>query len=174
MQGVLEFCDQPIVVGPPRPAILLDRDGTLIEDMHHLDDPAKVRLLPGVAATLRTLQAAGFELAVVSNQSGVARGLVSEQALHEVHRALGDALGAEQVDLAGAWYCLHGPDAGCVCRKPRPGLLQRAAQRLNLNLLESWMIGDRGSDLLAGRAAGCRVRHASELSGILECVEAKR
>ncbi|MBK6687241.1 MAG: HAD family hydrolase [Deltaproteobacteria bacterium] len=136
--------------------VFLDRDGTMIHDPGYLGDPAAVQLLPGVVPGLSRFTAAGFGLVVISNQSGVGRGLISIDQLEAVHRRLEEVLLAEGLVLSGAWYCTHRPEAGCDCRKPRPGLLLRAARCLGLSLGDCWMIGDRPSDADAGRSAGCR------------------
>lgn len=142
--------------GPSGPVVFLDRDGTLIHDPGYLRDPEQVRLLPGVAEALVRFSAAGYGLVVISNQSGVGRGLIAIEALQAVHLRLEVLLAAEGLSLLGAWYCTHRPEEGCECRKPRPGLLLRAGQRLGLSLGDCWMIGDRPSDADAGRSAGCR------------------
>jgi D-glycero-D-manno-heptose 1,7-bisphosphate phosphatase len=146
-----------------RPALLLDRDGTLVADAGYLADPAGLRLLPGVAAALGRAQAAGYRLIVVSNQSGIARGLVSEEQVAAVHRALSARLRRRGVALDGIYVCPHHPEVGpppyradCTCRKPRPGLLLRAGEEHGLDLARSFMVGDRDCDVEAGRAAGCR------------------
>lgn len=147
------------------PAIFLDRDGTIIEDRGYLSDPAQVRLLPNAAAGLIRLQAAGFRLVIASNQSGIARGLFDEAALELVHARLESILVEHGVRLHGAYYCpyLAGPEASVETyrrdsplRKPAPGMLLQAARDLNLELSRSWMIGNAETDVLAGRAAGCR------------------
>ena len=138
-----------------RRALFLDRDGTLIVDVGYPRDPAQVELLPGAADALRELQR-DWVLVVVSNQSGIARGLVSEREAAAVHAEFVARFAAVGVTFAGCYYCPHAPDAGCACRKPLPGLLLDAAAALDLDLAASVMIGDKPSDLEAGRAAGCR------------------
>lgn len=145
------------------PAVLIDRDGTLIEEVSYLSHPDQVRLFPGAAAALSRIQSAGFRVAVVTNQSAVARGMIDESRLAEIHREMEAQLAHEGVTLDGIFTCPHLPDASveryrldCNCRKPRPGLLLEAARTLDLDLSRSWMIGDRIRDLEAGRAAGCR------------------
>jgi D-glycero-D-manno-heptose 1,7-bisphosphate phosphatase len=137
-------------------AAFLDRDGTIIYDEDYLADPARVRLVPGAADALRALRRRGMLLVIVSNQSGVARGLIRADELAAVHARLEAVLRAEGIVLDGAYHCLHGPDDGCACRKPRPGMLLRAAEEHAIDLASSWMIGDKPSDVEAGRAAGCR------------------
>ncbi len=144
------------------PAVFLDKDGTLIEDIPYNVDPARIQLLPGVAAGLARLQAAGFQLIVVSNQSGVARGRFPEEALGDVEGRLRLLLAESGVHLDGFYYCPHHPDGtvpryavGCACRKPAPGMLLQAARDHALDLRASWLIGDILDDVEAGRRAGC-------------------
>jgi histidinol-phosphate phosphatase family protein len=141
---------------PARPALFLDRDGTLIEDVGYPRDPRRVRLLPGAADALARLAAAGFALVMVSNQSGVGRGLLSRAEAEAVHAEVLRRFAAAGVAFDGAYYCYHAPDDGCDCRKPAPGLLLRAAAVLGLDLRQSFMVGDKPIDVAAGAAAGCR------------------
>ena len=137
-------------------AVFLDRDGTINREVHHLSRPAQLKLLPGAAEGLRTLHEAGRRLIVVTNQSAVGRGLLNRDRLDEIHRRLGGMLAAEGVSIA-AWYdCPHRPDDGCSCRKPASGLFERARRELGIALEQAWMVGDRLSDLQAGRAVGAR------------------
>lgn len=136
-------------------AVFLDRDGTLIEDVGYPDDPDRVRLLPGVAEGLRRLRAAGFRLVIVSNQSGIGRGLIAPEDARRVHARTLELLGEQGIALDLAKYCPHAPDEGCDCRKPAPGMLLDAAGELGVDLEGSFMIGDKGTDVAAGRAAGC-------------------
>jgi histidinol-phosphate phosphatase family protein len=136
-------------------ALFLDRDGTLMVDTGYVRDPAHVELLPGVAAALGEARSLGFELVVVSNQSGVARGLISMPELAAVQQRLEELLAREAVTLDDVRFCLHGPADGCACRKPAPGLLRDAAAARGIDLSRSVMVGDRDSDVLAGRVAGC-------------------
>jgi len=144
-------------------AVFIDKDGTLVENVPYNVDPARVYLLPGVVDGLQALQAAGFCVIVVSNQSGVARGFFAERALVPVVLRLRDLLQACGAPLAGFYYCPHHPEGTipryatpCDCRKPAPGLLTRAAHEQNIDLRHSWMIGDILDDIEAGRRAGCR------------------
>jgi D-glycero-D-manno-heptose 1,7-bisphosphate phosphatase len=138
-----------------RAAVFLDRDGTLMEDVGYPSSPDSVELLPGATEALRTLREAGFALVLVSNQSGVARGLIAPDEAKAVHERLIAELGAREARLDGSYYCFHGPDEGCDCRKPAPGLLLRAASELGLDLTRSALVGDKASDAEAGSAAGC-------------------
>ncbi len=136
------------------PAIFLDRDGTLIHDPGYLRDPSLVRLLPGAVEALRSFDAAGYALVLISNQSGVGRGLITMAELQAVHCQTRALLEAEGLMLSGAWYCTHAPEVVCTCRKPAPGLIRAAATVLEVPLARSWMIGDRSSDVAAGQVAG--------------------
>lgn len=144
-------------------AVFLDKDGTLVVDVPYNVEPGLIRLAPGVPEGLRRLQAAGYHLVVVSNQSGVARGCFPEAALDGVERRLRELLAAHGVDLAGFYYCPHHPEgavaayrAACGCRKPEPGLLVEAAREQGIDLAASWMVGDILNDVEAGHRAGCR------------------
>ena len=150
----------------PRPGkrgVFLDKDGTLIEDVPYNVDPARIRLMPGAAEGLRLLGGAGYRLVVVSNQSGVARGLFPEGALAAVERRLRELLAEAGVALAGFYYCPHYPHGtvpayavACDCRKPGPGMIVRAAREHGIALARSWLVGDILDDVEAGRRAGCR------------------
>jgi D-glycero-D-manno-heptose 1,7-bisphosphate phosphatase len=143
-----------------RPALLLDRDGTLIVDVGYPRDPALVEPLPGAIDALRALQSQ-FALVIISNQSGLGRGLITETEAVAVHDRVVEVFARGSVAFAGAYYCPHAPDAGCRCRKPAPGLVLDAAGDLGLDLARSVMLGDKASDIAAGLAAGCR--HALRL-----------
>lgn len=146
-----------------RRAIFLDRDGVLIRDVNHLTAPSQIEILPGVPESLRRLRGAGWAVVVVTNQSVVARGTVTEEGLREIHATLESLLRSRGAPLDAIYYCPHHPDgavaayrAVCDCRKPRAGLLLRAAADLGLDLAASVMVGDAASDIEAGRRAGCR------------------
>ena len=138
-----------------RSALFLDRDGTLIVDVGYPRDPDRVELVEGVAHALRTLQR-DHALVIVSNQSGIGRGLIREEEAAAVHARVIEQFQAAGVVFAGAYYCPHAPDDRCRCRKPAAGLIEDAARELDLDVGRSFMIGDKPSDLEAGRAAGCR------------------
>jgi len=139
-----------------RRAICLDRDGTVIHDVGYPREPSQVRLLPGVVAELAELQRRGFLLVLISNQSGVGRGLVAPEQADRVHARVVAELSTHGIHLDGAYYCPHAPEEGCACRKPAIGLLIQAAQELRFDLSRSYMVGDKPSDVTAGRTAGCR------------------
>ena len=145
-----------------RAAVFLDRDGTLIEEKCYISRPEQVRLLPGAVQSLAMLRQAGFACVVVTNQSGLGRGMFTEADLLAVHDELTRQLRLAGVGLDGLYHCPVAPlvkDKTAIehpDRKPGPGMLQRAARDLNLDLAASWMVGDSASDILAGRNAGCR------------------
>ena len=139
-----------------RPAIFIDRDGTLIEDVPDNVDPQRLRFTRDAIEGLMLLQAYGYALVVVTNQPGVGLGLFDDAALDTLHAHMRAQLAEHGVELAGIYACAHRPGAGCGCRKPEPGLLLRAAADLELALDRSWMIGDILDDVEAGCVAGCR------------------
>jgi histidinol-phosphate phosphatase family protein len=138
----------------------------LIVDVGYPRDPAQVELIAGAANALRRLQQ-DWALVVVSNQSGIARGTISEAEATAVHARFVALFAAEGVTFAGFYYCPHAPEASCACRKPAPGMLRDAERELALDLARSVMVGDKPSDLEAGRAAGCArvVRFGPDVDG---------
>jgi D-glycero-D-manno-heptose 1,7-bisphosphate phosphatase len=146
-----------------RPAVFIDRDGTLTEEVGYVNHPKRLRLLPRSAEAIRRLNDAGLAAIVVTNQAGVARGYFSEDVLGAVNAALVAQLKGEGARLDGVYVCPHHPTEGappyrmvCECRKPRPGLLLRAAADHGLDLSRSALVGDKPSDLLAAQAVGAR------------------
>jgi len=144
-------------------ALFLDRDGTLVEPRHYPSDPKDLVLQPGVGPRLRRFQDAGWELIVVTNQSGLARGYFTEEALERMHDHLRGMLRVWGVELNAIHACPHHVDGviphlavPCSCRKPRPGMLLQAAHQRNIDLSRSWMIGDILDDVEAGNRAGCQ------------------
>lgn len=134
--------------------VVLDRDGTVIVERHYLSDPAHVELIPGVAQALRHLRQMGLGLVVLTNQSGVGRGLFDAQRVEEIHQRMRALLDAEGVQLDGVFYCPHTPDDGCQCRKPEPGLLEQAATHLGFDPRECVVIGDKVCDIELGKRVG--------------------
>ena len=161
----------------PREAVFLDRDGTLIEEVHYLSAPEQVRLIPGAADAVRRLNEAGVLVVVVTNQAGVARGYFPESRIADVHAHLSALLAEHGAHIDAYYYCSHHPTEGtgayrvtCECRKPKPGLLLTAAREWDIDLARSWMIGDKLCDAEAGAAAGChtmlvRTGHGTNLPG---------
>jgi D-glycero-D-manno-heptose 1,7-bisphosphate phosphatase len=146
---------------PGARAVFLDRDGTLVDELGFLARAEDLRCLPGAAEGVRLFNQAGWKVVVVTNQSGIARGLFDERALAAIHGRLSDELAREGARLDLVLHCPHHPEEGlapyrrvCACRKPAPGLLLEAARRLGLDLAASWTIGDSLRDLEAGRRAG--------------------
>lgn len=134
--------------------VLLDRDGTIIVDKHYLSDPEGVELLPGAVEGLQRMRAMGFGLAVLSNQSGIGRGYFDEASVLACNRRLAELLADRGVTVDGFYHCPHGPGEGCDCRKPAPGLMERAAAELGFDPAQCWMIGDKAADMGLGRATG--------------------
>ncbi len=142
-------------------AVFLDRDGTVNEEVGYLRDIDKLVLIPGVAGAIRRLSDAGFKIVLVTNQSGVARGYFPEALVHEAHARLDEMLKQEGARIDAVYYCPHHPTAGnsrytvdCDCRKPRTGLLDRAARDMDINVSHSYMVGDKWSDVELGQRAG--------------------
>ena len=146
-----------------RPAVFIDRDGTLTEEVGYVNHPQRLRLLPRAAEAIRRLNAADVPAVVITNQAGIARGYFTEEMLESVNAALVEQLEQAGAHLDGIYVCPHHPTEGrppfriaCECRKPKPGLLLRAAADLRLDLAASTMIGDKPSDLPPARAVGAR------------------
>jgi D-glycero-D-manno-heptose 1,7-bisphosphate phosphatase len=144
-----------------KPAIFIDRDGTLSHEVGYVNHPSRFRLFPFAIDAVRCVNRAGWLAVVVTNQAGVARGYFPESLLDVVHGALHAALAEGGARLDGLYYCPHHPSAGappyrrdCDCRKPKPGLIQRAARDLDVDLARSWVIGDRPADLELAWAVG--------------------
>jgi D-glycero-D-manno-heptose 1,7-bisphosphate phosphatase len=136
--------------------VFLDRDGTLIQDRDYLADPEGVILLPGVVEALHLLSDEGFALVVVTNQSGIARGLYSLDDYHAVAQRLGEELAREGLALDATYFCPHHPDftGPCECRKPAPGMYLKAERELGLDLRDSFFVGDRKKDVEPAAAFG--------------------
>lgn len=139
-----------------RPAAFVDRDGTLITDVHYISRPADVQLLPGVGAALRRLNEAGVPVIVVTNQSGLGRGMFDEETYRAVQARVEELLAAEGARLDATYHCPHAPEAGCRCRKPGAELYERAIAEHQLDGSQSFFVGDRIRDLLPARAFGGR------------------
>jgi D-glycero-D-manno-heptose 1,7-bisphosphate phosphatase len=136
--------------------IFLDRDGTVIQDMVYLNDPHQIHYYDDSFTALRRLHLAGYLLILVTNQSGVARGLVQMENLLKINELIRKEYEKNGISIADIFYCPHAVDAGCECRKPKPGMLLEGAKKFDIDLTQSWMIGDRMSDIEAGKAVGCQ------------------
>ncbi len=144
-------------------AVFLDRDGTLIIDADYLSRIEQIQLIPEMLSVCKTLQLAGFKLFIVSNQSGVARGMFDEATVLAVNAHLLKMLAGQGVVIEKCFYCPHHPSGKnpvytkeCTCRKPGPGMLLQAAEEFSIDLSQSIMIGDKECDVQAGQAAGCK------------------
>lgn len=134
--------------------VVLDRDGTIIVERHYLSDPEGVELLPRVASGLQQLSAMGLGLIVVTNQSGIGRGLFDTARLALIHQRLCALLAVEGIHLDGIYFCPHTPEDACACRKPRTGLLECAAQELDFDPGATFVIGDKPCDIELGQRVG--------------------
>ena len=148
-------------------AVIFDRDGTIVYDVPYNGDPAAVRPVEGVADALARLRAAGIPIAVVSNQSGVARGLIDCEDVEAVNRRIEELLGPFDVWL----YCPHGPDDDCACRKPKPKLILDAARAMGVDPACCVVIGDKQSDADAARNAGARSIAIDAPNGVIAAIE---
>jgi len=145
-------------MGAVRPAVFLDRDGTLIREAGYLSRLEDLEILPGVAEALRRLQGAGYLRVAVTNQSGVARGYYGPAFVRRTHEEIDRRLAREGASIDRWYVCPHHPDitGPCGCRKPEPGLLRRAAAELGVDIPRSWVVGDKPGDVELARRAGCR------------------
>ena len=138
-------------------AVFLDRDGVLNRDSEDFIRTAEeVEMLPGVPEAVRKLNDAGFIAVVITNQSGIARGFFSEEALGMIHRKLIPQVESAGGHISGVYYCPHLPDEGCNCRKPLPGMLEQAAREHGIDLKRSFFVGDRPEDIACGFGVGAR------------------
>jgi D-glycero-D-manno-heptose 1,7-bisphosphate phosphatase len=136
--------------------VFLDRDGTIIIDKIYLNDPDQIEYLPGVFEALCRLRDNGYQFIVVTNQSGIARGIVSVDNLNETHRRIRAAFVEHGVEFKEFYYAPYSVESDHPMRKPHPGMLLQGAKDFDVDLAQSWMIGDRLSDVIAGSRAGCQ------------------
>ena len=146
-----------------RRAVFIDRDGTISEEVGYVNHPTRYRVFPFAAEAVRLLNESGWLAVLVTNQAGVARGYFAEEMIARVHGVLAEELGRGGARLDAVYYCPHHPSVGeppyrfdCDCRKPKPGLIKRAAAELDVDLARSWMVGDRYGDTELARNAGLR------------------
>lgn len=137
-------------------AVFLDRDGTIARDVPYCSRPEDFALLPGAGKAIKLLNDAGFKVIVITNQSGVSRKYFSEEILVKIHRKMMNDLAGFGARIDAIYYCPHHPDDDCDCRKPKPGLILKAAQEHNIDLVASYIVGDKPQDIEAGIAAGCQ------------------
>lgn len=151
IRTIKDRADVPTVRG-----IFLDRDGVLIKDRGYVHTPDEVELMPGVIEGLRLLRDAGWQFYVVTNQSGIGRGMYSTEAMEKTHAHIRELLAKSDITIKSFYHCPHTPEEGCLCRKPGVGMLIQAAKEHGIALSKSWMIGDRSSDIAAGRLANMK------------------
>lgn len=144
-------------------AVFLDRDGTIIEDVGYMNSPEQIQFIPGSIEAIKKLKEAGYKVVVITNQAGIARGLITEDMLQTIDKVLHKWILNGGTHLDGIYYCPHHPEHGvypykqvCECRKPHPGLIRKAQKDLNIDLSQSFMIGDKATDVEAGKRAGTK------------------
>jgi len=159
-----------VVMGIKNRAVFLDRDGTIIEDTGYIDSPARITFIPGAIAAIRKLQEHGFKIIIISNQAGIARGLFSEDKLQTVDKVIHRQVLNGGAHIDASYYCPHHPEHGvypfqqeCNCRKPHPGLIHKAEKELSIDLAQSFMIGDKATDIETGQRA--KVKSIQVLTG---------
>jgi histidinol-phosphate phosphatase family protein len=139
-----------------RRAVFLDRDGTINVDTNYLRDPDEFQLIPGVGEAIKALNNAGWLVIVITDQSGIGRGWLTEETLNSIHQRMAEALAAHDAHVDAIYHCPHTPYDRCTCRKPSPEMVIRAARDHNIDLKSSWFVGDKARDVETGRRAGCR------------------
>jgi histidinol-phosphate phosphatase family protein len=137
-------------------AVFLDRDGTINEEVNYLSKIEQLRILPKVPSAVKLLNENDFLAIIITNQSGIARGFFTKEELDNINAHLMEGLSREDAKIDGIFICPHHPDAGCDCRKPKTGLLERAALEFDIDLLSSFIVGDKYTDLKTGANAGCK------------------
>jgi len=134
--------------------IFLDRDGTIIEEVGYLQEPQNLHIIKGAAQAIRLLNEENLLVVMITNQSGIERGYYSENMLKEIHLELFDQLAIREAHIDAIYYCPHHPDINCNCRKPKVGMIDQAVERFGIDLQSSWVIGDKSSDIAAGKYVG--------------------
>jgi len=137
-------------------AVFLDRDGTVNEEVHYLSDSKDLKLLPRVAEAIKMFNDAEYKVIIITNQSAIAKGFLTIEKLNEIHEKLLTLLNKKGAKIDAIYYCPHHPNEGCMCRKPKPGLLLKASKEHNIDLNRSYMVGDKLTDIEAGKRAGCK------------------
>ena len=152
--------------------VFVDRDGVINQERSgYVKSISELEIYPNVAKNIKLLKDAGFLVIVITNQSAVNRGIVTHEMINQIHNSIQDHLKKYGTFLDGFYYCPHTPDENCNCRKPKPGLLQKAILELNIDLNSSWMIGDRDSDIEAANSIGCKSIKISDSFSLDNAVE---
>ncbi len=138
------------------PAVFIDRDGTINEEVNYLDHPDQLRLLPRCAEAIKKINRQGIKTIVITNQSGIARGYFTEKSLHQIHDKLESLLAQDGAHLDGIYFCPHHPDDACDCRKPAPGMLKAASSEHAIDLAQSFVIGDKLTDVKLAQRVGAK------------------
>ena len=136
--------------------IFFDRDGTINEDVGYISKLESFRLIAGIKPALRLLKDMGFKLFIATNQSGVGRGIISEEILETIHQKMFEEFRQDGIEFDGIKYCPHRPDDKCLCRKPQPKMIKDLARKCHIDLKTSYFVGDKISDVLTGKNAGCK------------------
>lgn len=138
-------------------AVFFDRDGVINKERKdYVKTISELEIFSGIIEPIKKLKGAGFNIIVITNQSAINRGLTTHQKVSEIHSAIQEFLKKNGTQIDSFYYCPHKPDENCLCRKPKPGLILRAADEMQINLKSSWMIGDSDTDIQAALAAGCK------------------
>lgn len=138
------------------PAIFLDRDGVINEEIEYLHEPEKFKMLPNVIEGIKRLQNRGFKIVVVTNQAGIGLGYFTKEDFYKTNKKMLQIMGENSIIISKVYFCPHSIEDNCDCRKPKPGMILRAEKDMNIDLNNSWMIGDKADDILAGNAAGVK------------------
>jgi len=149
-------------------AVFLDRDGTIIYDVNYPKYPSQVRVLPGTISALKSFSEIGYKLIIISNQSGIGRGIITFDEVERVNQRVFSIFKENNVFIDAIYYCPHAPDDQCDCRKPSPKMILRAAKDMEIDLTRSFMIGDKSSDIEAGKRASCKTILISENTSIFK------
>ena len=136
--------------------VFLDRDGTINEDIGYVSKVENFKLIPGIKPALRLLKEMGFGLFVVTNQSGIGRGIITEENLNLIHQKMIEEFKHDHIELDDLKYCPHRPEEKCLCRKPQPKMIKDLAKKYGIDLKHSYFVGDKISDVLTGKGAGCK------------------
>ena len=159
------------------PAVFVDRDGVIVKDLGYATKPDDLSFIENSGKAIRLLKNAGYLVVLITNQSAIGRGILTIDGLEEIHERLFELLAADGGKLDAVYFCPHHPDDGCSCRKPYPGMITQAAAEHRIDLEDSYMIGDKITDIEAGMAAGCKpilvrpddpVRSASDISPVTD------